>query len=85
MTVPIVSLKSLYNQFIQFEDDNHLFTRKIDGIFFWERIRFTVFKEIFQALINSKETEKLGGREESFRIVNYLLKFRNYLLCKGRR
>ena len=80
MTKPGISLKSIYNQFIQFEEDNQLFTKKIDDIFFWERIRFTVFMKIFLILTKSKDSEQIGSNDESFKFMNYLLKFRNYIL-----
>jgi len=33
---------------LQLEDDLNLFSQKIDGVYFWERIRFSVFKMILQ-------------------------------------
>ena len=80
MTKSENSLKVIYNQFIQFEEDNQLFSRKVDGIFFWERIRFTVFMKIFLSLTNSKDSVQTGRSDKSFRLMNYLLKFRNYFL-----
>ena len=80
MTKSAKSLKSLYTQFIQFEVDNHLFAKRINSIFFWERIRFTVFMKLFLTLVNVKEVDKERIKDETSRIVNYFLKFRNYLL-----
>lgn len=78
------SLKNLYEQFIQFEEENHLFSKKIVDVFFWERIRFTVFINILQNKIDASDGEKKVKREKNFKLSNYLLKFRNYLLATFR-
>ena len=74
-----LSFKNLYEKFIQFEEHNQLFNKKIANVFFWERIRFTVFVRILRKMINDSENEKKELRKKSFRISNYFLKFRNYL------
>ena len=75
------SLKSLYNRFIKFEHELGMFDRKIDDVFFWERIRFTIFQRIFQkTLIDQNEAHETEEDEKEGNLTNYLLKFRNYLL-----
>ncbi len=76
-----VSLKNLYEQFIKFEEDNHLFTKEIADVFFWERIRFTVFIHILQKTIDASEGEKTVQKEKNLKLGNYFLKFRNYLMA----
>jgi len=74
-----LSLKNLFEKFSQFEEDNLLFNKKIANVFFWERIRFTVFIRILQKMIDDSEIEKKVQKEKNFKIGNYFLKFRNYL------
>ncbi len=81
MTVSELSLKLLYEQFIQFEEDNKLFSKKIAGVFYWERVRFPVFIHIMQQRMDASEPEKKIKKEKNFKISNYFLKFRNYLLA----
>ena len=76
-----LSLKNLYEQFIQFEENNLLFTKKIADVFFWERIRFTAFIHILQKTIDASEGEQKEQKEKSFKLGNYFLKFRNYLIA----
>ncbi len=75
------SLKSLYNKFLRFEQDLGLFERKIDDVFFWERIRFTVFQRTFQkTLIDQDKDPRIKKPPKERSISTYLLKFRNYFL-----
>ncbi len=67
------SLKNLYEKFIQFEEENHLFSKKIADVFFWERIRFTVFISILQNKIDASDGEKKVKKEKNFNLSNYLL------------
>jgi len=76
-----LSLKNLYEKFIQFEEDNQLFSKKIANVFFWERARFTVFIRILQQTIDASEVQEKVQKEKSFKLSNYLLKFRNYMLA----
>jgi len=76
------SLKSLYNRFTKFEQDLGIFDRKIDDVFFWERIRFRVFQRIFQkTLIDQDEAPNVETSSREKRLGNYFLKFRNYFLA----
>lgn len=76
------SLKSLYNRFTKFEQDLGIFDRKIDDVYFWERIRFRVFQRIFQkTLIDQDEAPGGEPSPREKRLGNYFLKFRNYFLA----
>ncbi|MHA1203284.1 MAG: hypothetical protein ACTSQ4_12300 [Candidatus Heimdallarchaeaceae archaeon] len=81
MTESELSLKLLYEQFIQFEEDNKLFSKQIADVFFWERVRFPAFIHILRQRIDATEPGKKAKKEKSFKIRNYFLKFRNYLLA----
>jgi hypothetical protein len=81
MTESELSLKLLYEQFIQFEEDNKLFSKQIAGVFFWERVRFPAFIHIMRQRIDASEPGKKAKKEKDFKISNYFLKFRNYLLA----
>lgn len=81
MTTSEVSLKNLYEQFIQFEEDNGIFTKKIEDVLFWERIRFRIFISILQYKIDASESKEKATKEKGFKLKNYYFKFRNYFLA----
>ncbi|MCG3224830.1 MAG: hypothetical protein H7647_10210, partial [Candidatus Heimdallarchaeota archaeon] len=56
------SLKTLYEEFILFEEKNDIFDKQIQGVFFWERIRFNIFLKLFTTKINQIE----HGNKEVF-------------------
>lgn len=76
-----LSLENLYEKLIQFEEDKNLFSKKIANVLFWERIRFQVFRLILQERIYFAEVEDKVKKERSFKLINYFLKFRNYLVA----
>ncbi|MCK4895295.1 MAG: hypothetical protein KAS47_00695, partial [Candidatus Heimdallarchaeota archaeon] len=49
------SLKTLYEEFVTFEDKHDLFNKQIQDVFFWERIRFNIFLRLFTTKINQLE------------------------------
>ena len=53
-----LSLKSVYEEFLKFEDEYSLFNAKIGGVFFWERVRFAVFRVITVKLAEGKIKRK---------------------------
>jgi len=42
--------KNVNEKFLQMEEDLNLFDKKIDGVYFWERINIKVCQEIFESL-----------------------------------
>ena len=44
----MMGIEEKYSKFWQLEDDLNLFDMRIEGVRFWERIRFSVFKSIFK-------------------------------------
>ncbi len=76
-----LSLKNLYEKFIQFEEDKNLFSKKIANVLFWERIRFQIFRLILQKRIYFAEVEDKVIKKKDFKLINYYLKFHNYLVA----
>ncbi|TET81780.1 MAG: hypothetical protein E3J43_00230, partial [Candidatus Heimdallarchaeota archaeon] len=75
-----LSLKSVYEEFLEFEDEYSLFNAKIDGVFFWERVRFVVFRAITIKLAEGKVKRKRRiERKKEKKFIFYLRKTRNYL------
>lgn len=75
-----LSLKSVYEEFLKFEDEYSLFNAKIDRVFFWERVRFAVFRAITIKLAEGKiKRKKRIERKKEKKFVFYLRKIRNYL------
>ena len=44
-----VTFRSITEMFLQMEDDLDLFDQQIGGVYFWERIRFSLHREILQS------------------------------------
>lgn len=42
----MTTIKVLYEKFLAIEDELDLFSKRIDGIYFWERIRFEIFMNL---------------------------------------
>ncbi|MHA1515605.1 MAG: hypothetical protein ACTSPF_08730, partial [Candidatus Heimdallarchaeaceae archaeon] len=75
-----LSLKSVYEEFLKFEDEFSLFNAKISGVFFWERVRFDVFRAITIkfAMGKLKRKRRIERRKEK-KFILFLRKIRNYL------
>ncbi|MHA1853432.1 MAG: hypothetical protein ACTSUF_07960 [Candidatus Heimdallarchaeaceae archaeon] len=72
-----LSLKTLYNAFLEMEETFDLFSKEINGVLFWERIRFNIFQIIAKAVLYKTIPER---DSLSSKVKNYLLKVKNYLV-----
>ena len=73
-----LTLKSLYEEFIQLEQDLSLFTLKVSDVFFWERIRFFAFQRLFNNIVVfEKENSTFEDDKPLFK--NYVAKTLNYV------
>jgi hypothetical protein len=45
---------TLREKFLKLEEDLDLFNIKIEGVYFWERIRFQIFRKIATSLGNKR-------------------------------
>jgi hypothetical protein len=80
MSVSSPTLKSVYEEFLKFEDEFSLFNAKISGVLFWERIRYEVFSAITVKYAEVKiRRRKRVERKEEQKVVLFYRKFRNYL------
>jgi len=69
------SLKTLYEEFVLFEEKNDIFNKQIQGVLFWERIRFNIFLRLFSTKIDQLEQEnKSISPNESSNEKRYLRK-----------
>ncbi len=74
------SLKSVYEDFLKFEDEYSLFNAKIDRVFFWERVRFDVFRAItIKFAMGKLKRKRRIERKKEKKFVLFLRKIRNYL------
>ena len=74
-----LTLKIMYERFIQIEEDLSLFELKIGKIPFWERIRFNVFQTVFYEKIVPLETGYESRVAPQPKLINYFVKAKNYL------
>ena len=75
-----LSLKSVYEEFLKFEDEYSLFNAKISGVFFWERVRVDVFRAITTKFAMGKLKRKRRiERKKEKNFILFLRKIRNYL------
>ena len=80
MSKSALSLKSVYEKFLKFEDEFSLFNAKINGVFFWERIRYDVFNDIVTKYSEVKiPRRRRVERKKERKFVLFLRKVRNYL------
>ena len=81
MSRSTLSLKIVYEEFLQFEDEFSLFSAKIAGISFWERIRDEVFRAIISRYSEVKiRRRRRVERKKERKFVLFLRKIRNYLI-----
>ncbi len=74
-----LTLKSMYERFIQIEEEMSLFELKINNIHFWERIRFNAFQIIFYEKIVPLESGSESRVSPPPKLINYFIKAKNYL------
>ncbi|MHA1233433.1 MAG: hypothetical protein ACTSPQ_22655, partial [Candidatus Helarchaeota archaeon] len=75
------NLKQLYSDLVKFEEENNLFKKKIQDVFIWERIRFTVYRLILEDNTVTNVDVAQGKKLSTSTILrNYLVKLKNYLL-----
>jgi hypothetical protein len=66
------TLKKAFEEFLEIEDDFHLFERKINGVYFWELVRSNIFLTLLErSLSERKETQP---RMEPLRKLIFYLK-----------
>ena len=72
------TLKTLYEEFIQLEQDLSLFALKIADVFFWERIRFHAFQRLYYNIVVYERGSNIHQDEKPL-LKNYFAKSFNYL------
>ncbi len=62
------SIDEMSREFLKFEQDLNLFSQKIDGVLFWERIRFRVYTRIYESTAGEQTpTTSIRRKKTRFR------------------
>jgi len=62
------TIKTLYEEFTKLEKELKLFSKKIDGIYFWERIRVELFKRLIKAKVVNIVDQDLETNEQKTKL-----------------
>lgn len=72
------SINEMSREFLKLEQDLNLFFQKIDGILYWERIRFRVYTRIYESTAGG-ETLSIKSRRKKSRLRFYISSLINVL------
>lgn len=55
MRMHVMNLEKINEKFLMMEEELDLFNQKIDNVYFWEKIRAKIFRQISRVAIDSDQ------------------------------
>jgi hypothetical protein len=82
-----LSAKDIYNLYLQMEKELDLFSKTINGIFFWKLIRFKLYFKILSSfeLVKDRQNQKNSRKEQFFRTLNVIKNSLLYSVFKDKK
>lgn len=82
-----LSEKDIYNLYLQIEKELDLFSKTIDGIFFWKLIRFKLYFKILSSfeLVKDRQNQRNSRKEQFFRTLNVVKNSLLYSVFKDKK